>query len=110
LQQLGYGLTFDVDCQGQAINPHAHYQFVPESGWQPISHSPTKTSDFSGQLIHAIGHYLIAEQPQRALDLPAKQLMRLALKPCLGDTPLTSKQFFSLRGEKTAEQGMVTHL
>lgn len=92
LQEIGYGLILDHDVMsGEAIDPLAHYHYLPEQG--PV-YSTGQEQDgiiIQGRTLLAIskGDYSNAEVRQEA-----KRLMRAALAVHLGDRPLKSRELF----------------
>ena len=107
LNELGYGIDFSSDASGErAILPDAWYQFVPEQGFvRSVDHLEPNAATFTGdQLLAIAGGEFDNPNALRA----AKRLMRLALKPVLGDRPLQSRQLFvQSTGRPTEREGTV---
>ena len=89
LRESGYELVFNYDqSTGEGIAPDGYYRFVPSFGFESIQ----KTSDaLPGRALLAIADDDYADVETRRI---AKRVLRSALKPLLGDRPLTSRQFF----------------
>jgi len=93
LQELGYGIDFEVDAKsGEIISSHANYCLDPSHGVYLAQADVPLNFQFSGLHIHAIA--------QRDFALPevrqtAKRLSRILLKPLLGTKPLMSRELFS---------------
>ncbi len=89
LRESGYELLFNYDhITGDVISSDGYYRFVPNVGFESIQ----KTSDaISGRVLLAI-----ADEDYSNIEVrrAAKYVLRQALKPLLGDRPLTSRQFF----------------
>jgi len=96
---LGYQYNWQQDCDCRDILPELHYYFDPSAGFKPINAQAyggnltisNAGNRFSGAAILAIA----ADDWQQASSWQvAKQVARLALKPLLGDKPLTSRKLF----------------
>lgn len=93
LQELGYGIDFDVDAiSGDVISVQKNYCLDPAQGIYSAQEGVPLTFQFSGQHIRAIA--------QRDFSLPevkqtAKRISRILLKPLLGSKPLMSRELFS---------------
>ena len=89
LRESGYELLFNYDqSTGDEIVPDRYYRFIPNVGFELTK----KTSDaLSGSALLAIAEDDYADIETRRI---AKRVLRNALKPLLGDRPLTSRQFF----------------
>ncbi|WP_105213705.1 MULTISPECIES: DNA repair protein RecO [unclassified Pseudoalteromonas] len=93
LESLGYGVNFDSDYQGDAIDAKGQYDYYPEQGWVRQA-QPVQGYGFSGAHILAFARYDFSEpQIQRA----AKHFCRYILKPLLGNKPLKSRELFKSR-------------
>ena len=88
LEELGYGLNFLEDAEGQPIDPGLHYEYRPEVGLCLIAESPL---GIPGTALRALetGHF------DRDSDRRhAKRLMRRLLEAQLGGRPLKSRELF----------------
>ncbi len=90
LQALGYGIDFLHDAQGRNLLPEVWYQFYPERGFQVAEPSPHEVF-FLGACLLGIGQGQLDEVNNLRT---AKQLVRVALKPYLGNKPLQSRELF----------------
>lgn len=94
LQQIGYGIDFQQDAQGDPLQPQQHYRLDEQRGWLPVAEGLAQSSpgpSFKGEWLQAIAQ----RQWQQAEVLKhAKRLTRLALRPHLGDKPLVSRSYF----------------
>ncbi len=90
LAEIGYALPLHK----AKIDPEKNYYYDAHQGFSVIS-SPENFNQqtcFSGGVLHAIADNIYTD---KIVGLAAKRLMRMALKPHLGDRPLQSRQFFS---------------
>lgn len=96
LVELGYGIDFEFDAQGQAIEPQQHYWYIQESGFVPVNSTGTSHPSFSGEALLGMGAQQTGAQQYASPEVlaAAKQLHRLALAPLLGDRPLKSRELF----------------
>jgi DNA repair protein RecO (recombination protein O) len=96
LDEIGYGLVLDHDVDsGTPIDPDRNYYYQRDKGpWQTVPES-TPTLKVRGQTLIALAREHIHE-PEHLRE--AKQLMRFALKPHLGDKPLMSRELFIKSG------------
>ncbi|MBT0585219.1 DNA repair protein RecO [Alteromonas oceanisediminis] len=96
LVQLGYAPDFDLSADFQrSILAESDYQFVHDLGFVELSGveirpKGTNSTQFSGSDILAIGQQQWTSQSLSA----CKRLMRVALKPLLGEKPLKSRELF----------------
>lgn len=90
LDEMGYGVSFDVDYQGDPLRPGQHYRLLEEQGFVPVM--PMRGS-LSGDVLNAIAE---GNWDAEALSA-AKQLCRAALKPLVGEKPLKSRELFIKR-------------
>jgi len=91
LTSLGY--MPDLLCchaSGEEIQADVHYEYHQEQGFER-SLMPNPKSMFRGKDLLAINALEWTVSSLRA----AKQIMRLALKPLVGDKPLKSRELFS---------------
>lgn len=89
LQELGYGLTLDVDQQGRAVEADALYTYQ-------IEHGPLRAERDALQVVR--GQTLLDLAADNFLDprsrLEAKQLMRRLLAHYLGGVELETRKIF----------------
>ena len=83
LEELGYGLDFNRDCEGQPLENQIRYEFVPERGFEAANEG------YAGELLKMIGAENFQEPAVRKL---AKKLFRQALAQQLGPKPLASRR------------------
>lgn len=86
LQMLGYGLSLEHDVHGQPLQPGQDYRLVPDEGLVAAANGRYAGRDL---LALAAGDWQQADIRRLARDL-----MREALAPHLGDRPLISRQLF----------------
>jgi len=87
LEELGHGSSFTHDVDGQAIEPHWHYQYLPEQGFIARIDGP-----FSGLALISIAKREYCDKITRH---QAKLYTRQALAPLLGSKPLHSRALFT---------------
>lgn len=93
LQETGYGLLLDVDCQtGEPVQPDRLYDYHLEAGPLEVAPGATKGFLFPGSSLLALAQ----EQDFNVAVLrDAKRLMRAALNLYLGGKPLKSRELFT---------------
>ncbi len=96
LGELGYGINLQTECgTNLPINPVAHYRFIPDVGFEPISDLEAASQHahqvFKGEDILAVGS---SNFDNEQAALAAKRLLRWALATHLGDKPLASRALF----------------
>ncbi len=91
LIELGYGLTLTHDLQGVLVDPEKKYLFTPGVGFKCLISGVVSQPCFSGASLLALHHACFKHQHELQ---EAKQLMRLALAPLLGEKPLKSRECF----------------
>ncbi len=93
LQTLGYGFSWQQDCDGHPIDAAAAYRFIAREGFVR-SHAaailPLKQPLFSGEYLLELGQGR-AQRPQ--CWAAAKQVLRCALEDLL-ERPLISRELF----------------
>lgn len=102
LQELGYGLNFDVDADGDAIEECSNYQLDTQRGFISATfyfddlHSNSEPAPvvFSGSSLLSIGSNIWSDEIVRR---DAKRLLRQALRPHIGTKPLRSRSLFLKR-------------
>jgi len=90
LADLGYGIEFHVDGNGQDILANQYYHFVPEQGWWPTMPTQHQDNMFSGEVLLQIEAAQWSPQSLRC----AKILSRQAFSQLLGNKPLKSRELF----------------
>ncbi len=92
LETLGYGLSLEVDAEGEPLQAAGWYRFDGDSGLRRL---PGRAPDalIGGDLLEfAAASGNVSDAARRTL----KRLCRQALRPHLGERPLKSRQLFSL--------------
>jgi len=88
MQELGYGLDFKDDIEGNPIKSNGLYDFIEDQGF---------IAQTEGKILGEILLNIIT--PNQAIPSSEglstlKKLNRKRLKPLLGDKPLKSKELF----------------
>ncbi|MBA04117.1 MAG: DNA repair protein RecO [Gammaproteobacteria bacterium] len=97
LQELGYGLTFDVDAKsGSKVKGDCFYLFVPNLGFE-LADKKSEGSILGSHLLSIASK----DFTDRIVRRTAKQILRQAFMPLLGVKPLVSKSFFNTAQNKT---------
>ncbi|HET6471368.1 MAG TPA: DNA repair protein RecO [Pseudomonadales bacterium] len=92
LKECGYEITFDCDADsGAIVEADACYRFVPDVGFQAVDEAADQRHVFAGATLHAIDRDDYADADVRRA---AKQIMRRALAPHLGDRPIGSRALY----------------
>ncbi|OAI50030.1 hypothetical protein AYO45_00170 [Gammaproteobacteria bacterium SCGC AG-212-F23] len=88
LEEIGYGLQF-----GHTIEVEQYYHYHPEEGFKPCIEQDMIVSKrvFSGKSLQAFAAEIFEDE---TCLKDAKRLIRLALRPLLGEQPLYSRQLF----------------
>lgn len=96
LKTLGYTFSLTNDAQtGEAIDSRKYYRFDPAQGLVPsASGSTPHENDYLGAHILAFANDDLGDREIRRV---AKRLMRAALAPLLGSTPLKTRELLPLR-------------
>lgn len=90
LEAIGYGLSLERDAAtGDAIDAATHYFYRLDAG--PCTEDDGRSPRVSGATLLALAR---SELSDPGLLREAKQLMRAALAPHLGDRPLKSRTLF----------------
>lgn len=92
LELLGYGLSLESDADGRPIEPGSQYHYQAEQGLVL-----NLSGRFEGRLLLAMS----SEQWDEDVRRVARDLMREALAPHLGDRPLMSRQLFRQKSRNT---------
>lgn len=91
LQELGYGLTLDVDQSGRPVEPDALYTYEIEHGPQLLEYAAPGIQVYSGRSLLD----LAAENFSKSRSLSeAKLLMRSLMAHYLGGIELESRKIF----------------
>jgi DNA repair protein RecO (recombination protein O) len=94
LEELGYGIDFSHDAvSGEALRAGASYTFIAETGFVELEARQLRDHGnvYSGSHLLQVGQGQIESGASRTV---AKQLMRQALRPLLGDKPLQSRMLY----------------
>jgi DNA repair protein RecO (recombination protein O) len=98
LKECGYEITFDCDADtGAAIDADARYRFIPDVGFQAVDDAVDQRHVFAGGTLCAIDRDDYRETHVRRA---AKQIMRRALAPHLGDRPIGSRALYRQAGHE----------
>lgn len=91
LQELGYGLTLEVDSRGQSIDPAAHYFYAIETGPVRQERGAQASQAVAGKTLLdlAAGDF---NDPRTRVE--AKQLMRTLMAYYLGGKELETRKIF----------------
>jgi len=101
LDDLGYGLVFDVDVKtGRTIDAVAVYGVVDGEGFRALN----GTGDHAALVLtgNQIAAIAAGDYRDAAVRQAAKRIFRHALKRHLGDRPLTTRRLFQARRAATA--------
>ncbi len=92
LKECGYEVTFGFDAEsGEPVQSGRSYRFVPDVGFHAVDEAVDDRLVFSGATLHAIA---ANEYSDAAVRRSAKQIMRRALAPHLGDRPIASRALY----------------
>jgi DNA repair protein RecO (recombination protein O) len=93
LVAIGYGLTLDYDSMDEPISNHKMYYLNTEGQLQNIDTNTNSVNSriFSGQQLISISE---KNWHDKLVLKDAKRLLRISLKPLLGDKPLQSRKLF----------------
>jgi DNA repair protein RecO (recombination protein O) len=92
LRECGYEITFDCDADtGAAINADACYRFAPDVGFQSVDEGADERHVYAGATLRAIDR---DDYRDPGVRRAAKQIMRRALAPHLGDRPVGSRALY----------------
>lgn len=90
LEEVGYGISFELDCSGEEIRPELPYSLSPEQGWS-IS-SENEPSAVSGQTILNIAQNKFEDlKAQKA----CKKINRLLIDILLEGRTLNSRELIA---------------
>jgi DNA repair protein RecO (recombination protein O) len=88
LEDLGYGVNFNFDIDGSAIDINLNYEFIENQGFAFNSEGP-----LNGKTLLNLSNSEEMITNERELSL-LKKMNRKRLKSLLGDKPLKSKELF----------------
>ncbi len=92
LKECGYEVTFGVDAEsGEPVRAQLSYRFVPDVGFHAVNEAVDDRLVFAGATLRAIAADDYADAGVRR---SAKQIMRRALAPHLGDKPIGSRALY----------------
>jgi DNA repair protein RecO (recombination protein O) len=93
LEEMGYGVDFQHRADtGQSIEPGVDYRFVVEAGFVPVNSVDDHPGPrYPGAELLRVDRGQFEAASTRAV---AKQLMRAALLPLVGDKPLNSRMLY----------------
>ncbi len=89
LQELGYGIDFLYDINGEEIQENSVYEYQHQGGF-----TPSVTGKISGKLIRQLLSDDLDNMPDMQQLKACRDLNRLRLKPLLGNKPLQSRSLF----------------
>ncbi len=92
LKESGYEVTFDVDADsGEPVVATRGYTLVPDSGFHAVTQPIDERTVFAGSTLLAIA---MDDYRDDGVRRSAKQIMRRALAPHLGDKPIRSRTLY----------------
>ncbi len=89
LAELGYGIDFETDINGNEINLNGYYEHQSQAGF-----SPNSLGKISGKLINQLLLETIENRPDLQQLKVCRDLNRQRLSFILGDKPLKSRSLF----------------
>ena len=102
LEQTGYGFPLDIDTDsGEPVVAGRNYRFEPQQGLVRAADSDLRQPGYPGEFLLAMAAMNYTDERVR---IAAKQLMREALQPHLGNRPLFSRELY--RGWISQENGL----
>ena len=109
LDELGYGLAFDVDvANGRPIEPGRLYRVVDGEGFREVDkQEATPVEVFDGAQIAAMD---AGEYRDRTVLQGAKQILRRAIAARLGGKPLVTRRLFTAARHRTGDQETMAQL
>lgn len=87
LDEVGYGISFEYDCEGEFIDSESHYVFTQQAGWQKVL--ATTKGALKGINILDIENRVFSDKTTRRA---CKQITRLALDELLEGKILHSRE------------------
>ena len=91
LEDLGYGLDFEHDINGETISLDLYYEFIEHQGFSSI-----KNGVFLGETLLKLAKDAMINLDSNELRI-LKTMNRKRLKSLLGDKPLKSKELFFVK-------------
>jgi len=88
LQELGYGVDFLDDIDGNQITDNTHYNFIEDQGF-----TASTEGKILGKILRGISDPKASIPNTEGLNT-LKKLNRVRLRPLLGEKPLKSKELF----------------
>ena len=102
LSELGYGVSLQSEVgTGREIVPEENYVFDAERGFTLASSHETREFVCKGIHLLAISNNDFTQDDARSV---AKQVVRIALQPLLGNRPLNSRILFSKIGRASCRE------
>lgn len=92
LTELGYGIDFETDINGNEIDQNSHYEYQPQVGFMLNS-----LGKISGKLINQLLIEAIENSPNLQQLKVCRDLNRQRLRSILGDKPLKSRSLFFIK-------------
>jgi DNA repair protein RecO (recombination protein O) len=92
LKECGYEVTFAIDAEsGEPVDVALSYRYVPDVGFHAVTEAADDRLVFPGSTLLAIA---ADDYADHAVRRAAKQIMRRALAPHLGDKPIGSRALY----------------
>ena len=92
LKECGYEVTFEIDAQSsESVLAELSYRYVPDVGFHAVAEAVDERLIFSGSTLLAIA---ADDYTDAGVRRAAKQIMRRALAPHLGDKPIGSRALY----------------
>jgi DNA repair protein RecO (recombination protein O) len=92
LKECGYEVSFGFDAEtGEPVEPARSYRFVPDVGFHAVDEAVDDRLVFGGATLCAIA---ADDYSDNSVRRSAKQIMRRALAPHLGERPIGSRELF----------------
>ena len=89
LEELGYGLDFERDLEGEPLQSGRYYRLLPDQGFQLMRDNAPDGSGWPGNLLIKMGE---GEFSDSAVRRAARQVFAESLARHLGPKPLLSRQ------------------
>lgn len=90
LEEVGYGISFEHDFEGNAIDSAQHYNLSSELGWQPISGAESRS--LTGSQLMAIAQNDFSDGSVRSA---CKYINRMAIDEMLDGKKLNSRELIT---------------
>ncbi|EAR21475.1 DNA repair protein RecO [Nitrococcus mobilis] len=91
LAAMGYGLLLSHDADGSPIEPQRWYRYEIDKGAVPVT-APRGRLVVQGATLSALASGVF---PNAGVEVQARQLMRAALRPHVGERPLKSRELYA---------------